>query len=188
MKLKHAKGIHDFNRALAINPSLFQVCCHWSLQYDTLVSSWSSRYGQLHNTPYRHLKCEISLLRTPLQYEQQTFQLVPRDQFFYESFCVRGLPVANVWIQCLKCLEDLELHYSVLVVNESKFWFHKYKSRYREEVTKSCENLKNSKGKFPFKLWHMSFNCSCSVIATVTESLWAYSCGNFETIKGEVLA
>lgn len=25
MKLKHAKGIHDFNRALAINPSLFQV-------------------------------------------------------------------------------------------------------------------------------------------------------------------
>ena len=25
MKLKHAKGIHDFNRALAINSSLFQV-------------------------------------------------------------------------------------------------------------------------------------------------------------------
>ena len=25
MKLKHAKGIHDFNRALAINPTLFQV-------------------------------------------------------------------------------------------------------------------------------------------------------------------
>ena len=26
MKLKHAKSIHDFNRALAINPKLFQVC------------------------------------------------------------------------------------------------------------------------------------------------------------------
>ena len=25
MKLKHAKGIHDFNRALAINSTLFQV-------------------------------------------------------------------------------------------------------------------------------------------------------------------
>jgi len=25
MKLNQAKGIHDFNRALAINPSLFQV-------------------------------------------------------------------------------------------------------------------------------------------------------------------
>lgn len=37
MKLKHAKGIHDFNRALAINPTLFQVsktstlpCLPWS--------------------------------------------------------------------------------------------------------------------------------------------------------------
>ena len=25
MKLVHSKGIHDFNRALAINPALFQV-------------------------------------------------------------------------------------------------------------------------------------------------------------------
>ena len=29
MKLKHAKGIHDFNRALAINPTLFQVSRRW---------------------------------------------------------------------------------------------------------------------------------------------------------------
>ena len=41
MKMKHAKGIHDFNRALAINSTLFQVSL-WQR-----VSNVSTRLGDL---------------------------------------------------------------------------------------------------------------------------------------------
>ena len=35
MKLKHAKSIHDFNRALAINPKLFQAFLSRAAYYGT---------------------------------------------------------------------------------------------------------------------------------------------------------
>lgn len=41
MKLKHAKGIHDFNRALAINSTLFQVSL-WQT-----VSNVCTRLGEV---------------------------------------------------------------------------------------------------------------------------------------------
>ena len=51
MKLKHAKGIHDFNRALAINPTLFQVSVttylvFWVFVYSKFVIDvkWSNSY------------------------------------------------------------------------------------------------------------------------------------------------
>ena len=48
MKLKHAKGIHDFNRALAINPTLFQVSVWY--EYEFLMSALGLvRWGKQSN-------------------------------------------------------------------------------------------------------------------------------------------